>query len=111
MNDWILFFAGLAVFLVFSAVLNAVFLGAFTARMKRYLLGRIIGGAIKGTRVDHEATHHALGVLGLNTRSDGSTEKEIERLRPARWQEATARVCYCGIAVGFGLMIYAMVRP
>lgn len=109
MGDWILFIVGLMVFLAFSAVLNIFFLGALTVGMKRYLLGRIVGGAVKGTRVDHEATHRVAGVLGLETRNGGPGDEEVERLlRPKSWQENLAWICYGGIALGFGLMAYAM---
>ncbi len=108
MSHWILFLAGLVVFLAFSAVLTTFFLGSFTAGVKRYLLGRIIGGAIKGTTADREATHRMLGALGLQTQNGGPADAELERLRPQRWQEILAWICYLGIALGFGLMAYAM---
>lgn len=108
MGHWFLFLAGLVVFLAFCAVLTTFFLGSFTAGVKRYLLGRIIGRAIEGTRADREATHRTLGSLGLQTRNGGPSDTELERLRPRRWQEILAWICYLGIALGFGLMVYAM---
>lgn len=110
MGNWIVFFVGLAVFLISSALLSTAALGAFIAGMKRFLLGRIIGGAIKDTKLDQDLTHRSLGVLGLQTRNGGPADADIERLRPRRWQETLAWVCYLGIALGFGLMLYAMVR-
>lgn len=78
MSDWILFIIGLAIALAFSFILNTFFLGSFVAGMKRYLLGRIVGGTIRNTRIDHEATHRTLGLFGLQTRNgDQATRKSI----------------------------------
>ncbi|CAK7258188.1 MULTISPECIES: hypothetical protein [unclassified Shinella] len=110
MSDWILFIIGLAIALAFSFILNTFFLGSFVAGMKRYLLGRIVGGTIRNTRIDHEATHRTLGLFGLQTRNGGPGDEEIDRLRPTRWQEILTWICYAGMGAGFALMIYAKVR-
>ena len=110
MGDWTLFIIGLAIVLAFSFTLNTFFLGSFVAGMKRYLLGRILGGTIRNTRIDHEATHRTLGLFGLQTRHDGPGEEEIDRLRPKRWQEILTWICYIGMGAGFALMIYAKAR-
>lgn len=110
MSNWVLFFVGLAVFLAFSALLGTAVLGTLVAGMKRFLWGRIVGGAVKGTKLDQEITHRSFGALGLQTRNGGPADTEIQQLRPRRWQETLAWVCYAGIALGFCLMIYAMAR-
>ncbi|WP_055046106.1 hypothetical protein [Devosia sp. A16] len=109
MSNWVVFFVGLVVFVASSALLSTAVLGTLVAGMKRFLLGRIVGGAIKGTKLDQDLTHRSLGVLGLETRNGGPSDAELEQLRPRRWQETLAWVCYAGIALGFGLMIYAMI--
>lgn len=110
MADWILFIVGLVVFLAFTAVLNAFFLGSFVAGMKRYMLGRVIGGTLKGTRADRDATHRTLDAFGLQTRNGGPGDAELDRLRPKRWQEILTWVCYIGSGLGLALMFYAMAR-
>ncbi|KFL28366.1 hypothetical protein JP74_02670 [Devosia sp. 17-2-E-8] len=110
MTNWILFFAGLALVLLFSAALNAAVVGSLIAGFRRYLLGRLIGGAIKGTRIDKDATHRIFEALGFQTGNGGPSDATLERLRPRRWQEMLGRACYLGIALGFGLMAYAIVR-
>ncbi|MCQ4632122.1 hypothetical protein GB927_018880 [Shinella sp. CPCC 100929] len=110
MNDWTLFFIGLAILLAFSFTLNTFFLGSFISGMKRYLLGRIIGGTIKDTRIDHEVTHRTLGLFGLQTRNGGPGDEDIHRLTPKRWQEVLTWICYVGMGIGFAIMIYAKAR-
>lgn len=110
MTNGIFFFAGLALVLIFSAALNAAVLGSLMTGLRRYLLGRLIGGTIKGTRIDKDAAHRIFGALGIQTGNGGPSDATLERLRPRRWQEMLGRACYLGIALGFGLIVYAIVR-